>query len=295
MTWALDILEQSNYSVARALERAISMVATPELTHRVIRRALHLGQRRSIPEDFEEAVYFVEVPLRAALEETLGIHVAGVVMVSLQPIIDHGESTERMRMLQSADPIMETLRRQDEQSRSGTRIRLSLRHADDADHVGCADKVPAAGTQTRMLRSKPPFLDRSHHSEAIAPCQEVVVFVSEDPRGFEALIDPVTEFAELRAYTRLEDLFRDMQTLEHRRIVCILDESTRRITSPMAMLLEATLPRDTAVILWGGAGPRLPIAPQLRWLECPVQASYRDVAQQAEHAFMAPFAYSVPA
>jgi len=83
--------------LGQSVQEVLESLLSPDLSHRVVAKALDIAQLRSFPEDPVRARELVEGPLWAAVAETFGHDTARFVLDDLGPVLELASSGVRRR------------------------------------------------------------------------------------------------------------------------------------------------------------------------------------------------------
>lgn len=232
----------------RTVREVLGSLLAPELVDRVMDDALDIGGEAGVPEEADRARFFVEGPLRLAVEQVVGEEMAQVVLENLDPILEMAGSHVRSKAspyesLPAADEVLE-----------GPYVA--------AERSGLRESMTPAAQQPQVVLVLAATLDRS---------------------GADGIARALFGQAEVRQVTDVFDLVSAFEAQAHNGPLLVIDCCLPAVEPTTVAAMLPVLPEHSRVVLWGAtsamrAEVEAVSAQAGGWLSCPAESTHDDVA-----------------
>jgi len=267
--------------VSRAIREALEAIASPEVSQRILERALHMARRPAIPAGGEDFRTFVHQHLRKAVDFALGDETADAFVGDLQPILRMADDLDDVSRVRATGEESAAAARP-ARKRFPSLPELNLRNPK-------VPKAPPPGISAPVLGAPPstaPPEDDSYWIEdelvtSDGPGIPTVLIATLDLDRTHRLGSHLTGEASVQLVGDIVELLEALQGAP--RQVVVIDCMNPSIQAATIATVAPDLPEGSTVVLWGASEALYRQLESLgdhtrRWLRCGTDATTEDVA-----------------
>ncbi len=267
--------------VARTVREALEAVASPNMTVRILHRALHMARIHEVPGGGQDLRLFVSKHLKAAVDFAMGPETAEALLDDLEPILrmaDELEEVSRVRMSNSTQDMPAV---RDEPDAMPSLPPLNFRNPK-------VPKAPPAGIKAPITRdvgpsTRPPPRDPFESDVRLRDDLAVptVLVTTLDLDRLHKISGHLAGEATVQLVGDVVELLEALQSAV--RPIVIIDCMDPSVQPMTIATIAADIPEGSTVVVWGANATVYNQVESLaehtkRWLRCGIEASSDDVS-----------------